>query len=352
MQTLLTKREWLSVSILIALSIFSFEAWQSFDKVMSDSIQSLWHSLSWFSFLMIILFLGSVIWNRTAFYVIGSLMIFLPGLYFIRSWEYFLVGVLSLFLFFFGLLAVTKESEDHIHFHFFKSVRGGSFFFVLGLSLLLSTGYYISLKNLSWEEMIPRFRIGDGITKVIFKTASIIHPSFLQLSNDDMTVDDFLHTLYISEEKNIGMPGAPVDVQNTESFFLEMDQFLKQKDIPFVFDSNRTKTAEKLFFENGYKQMELLTGRPVSGDERFSSVLSYAVQNKLITLMNGNESVRHIPPEAFPFFLAILLFLTLLSLSSLIVPICIFIASILFFLFCKIEWITIATMPVEQEYLK
>ncbi|HCJ45400.1 MAG: hypothetical protein GW815_02090 [Candidatus Moranbacteria bacterium] len=347
-----TGREWLGISVVPVLGILSFQAWTSFQRVMSDSAFSLWYPIGWFSFLASLFFLGTVVWNRTTLRVLGGLMLFLPGLYFIRSWEYLGVGIVSFFLFFFGSSAVMKEAENHLHFHFFKNVRGGSFFFVLGLSLLLSTGYYVSLKNVSWEEMVPRFRLGDGMTKMIFKTAGILNPSFAELSKEDMTVDDFLRTLNTHTETDAQVETSDTNTKDITSFFPEMNQLLKQQNISFVFDVNQSKTAEALFLESGRKQIASLAGRPVSGDEKLSLVLSSAVQNKLIALMNGGETIRHIPSQVIPFFLALLLFLTLLSLSSLIVPLCILLSSIFFFFFCKLGWLTLATMPVEQEYLK
>lgn len=347
-----TKREWLGIGMLLSLCVLSFESWRLFQRAMSDNTLSLWYSFPSFFLLSSLFLLGSVVWKRKTLRFLGSFLLFFPGIfYFSHSWEYLIACVLSFPLFVLGVSTTMREEEDRLRFHFFKNVRAGSFFFVLGFSLLISTSYYVSLQNVSWEEMVPRFRIGDGVTKILFKTVGVINPSFGQLSEEDMTVDDFLRTLDTHTEED-----QHADVQNSTSrdmTFLssEIDQFLKQKNLSFVSDTGQIKTEETLFLEGGRKQIASLAGRTVSGDEKISDVLSFTVQSKLIALINGRETLRHMPSQAIPFFLSLLLFLTLLSLSSVIVPICILFSWLLFFLCCKFNLLTLATAPVEQEYL-
>jgi len=346
-----TKREIFGIFLLVIVGLCSFVAWQSFSLMMTDSeTVSIWWPILWFAVLTTMFSLGTIIWKRFPLQVMGEILVFLPGLLFIHSWEYVVVGILSLLCMYWSNVSVAQECEERTHFHFFKNVKAGSFLFVLGLSLLLSSGYYVFLKNVSWEEMVPRFRIGEEMTAVIFKIAGFTNPSFAQLSDGGMTVDEFLLSL---EQNKQDMPVSSQanSQQDLLTAYPQMQQFLNGEALPISFGLKSPKAAEELFLDGGRAQIASLVGRPVMGSEKMSDVLSSAVQNKLIAFLRGENTTQHIPPQAIPFFLALLLFLTLLSLSSLLVPVCILVAQAIFWLARKSGWLSMNTLTVEQERL-
>lgn len=346
-----TKREIFGIALLFVIGLGSFMAWRAFALVMTDGgISSIWTPILWFAFVTTVFFLGMIVWKRMFFQIIGGAFVFLPGLFFLRSQEYIIVGVISMICMYWGSTSVAVECEERTHFHFYKNVKAGSFLFVLGLSLLLSGGYYTFLKNVSWEEMVPRFRIGEEMTGVIFKVAGFTNPSFAKLSDGGMTVDEFL--LNLEQNKQDTPASSQVNSQqDLLKAYPQMKQFLNGGALPLSLGSKSPKTAEELFLDGGRTQIASLVGRPVKGDEKISDVLSSAVQNKLIAFLRGENTTQHIPTQAIPFFLALLLFLTLLSFASLLVPICILVAQVIFWLARKFDWITMRTLSVEQEII-
>jgi hypothetical protein len=348
----LTKREITGIFLVLVIGPVSFGAWRSFLLAMTNvGVSDAWWPVLWFSFVAVFFFLGAIVWTRELVRFFGVLFIFLPGLFFMHSWEYIVVGVISIACIYFSSTLISGEEDERTHFHFFKCVRAGSFVFVLGLSLLIASGYYVSLKNATWEEIVPRFRVGEQMTSIIFKIASMLNPSFATLSEGDTSVDEFL--LSLEQNNKVGTTIAQTDIaeQNILSTYPEISQFLKGKGVTLSFETQSTKTAEEIFLESGRKQIASLVGREVSGDEKISGVLSVALQNKLITLLRGEKETAHIPSPAIPFFLSLLLFLTLLSFASLLAPLCILSAQLLFVFLLWVGWLTMNKTMVEQETL-
>lgn len=333
-----TGREVMGIFLILAIGLLSLWSWQVFfTAIVTPGVSDIWQSLLWFSVLTMFFFLGTVLWKHLFLRIAGAALISLSGLFFIRSWEYVAAGILAMIFIFWSSVSIARETEERIRFRFFKSARVGQFLFVLGLSLSISGGYYVFLKGVSWEELVPRFRLGEETTKIIFKVASAVNPSFAKLSEGEATVDEFLLSL---GQDNSGEVSSP-----------QGDPGKKINDMLFS-DARQEEIAQKLFLESGREQVASLAGRPVAGDEKIADVLSLALQNKLITFLSGGKATEHVPSQAVPFFLSLLLFLTLLSFASIFVPLCILGAELLFLLSLRIGWLRLGTISVEQEKLE
>lgn len=348
----LTTREMLGMGVLVLIGICSFFAWRSFSHLMliGDAV-SLWEPVFWFVLFTILFLFGTILWTRKLERLLGAILLPLIGLFYFQSWEYVVVGLIAGSCFFSSSHSVAREGRDRIHFHFYRSLRSGSFFCILGLSLLLSSAYYVSLKASTWEELVPRFRIGEGMTKVVLKVAGMIQPSFAELSEGDQTVDEFLLSF---GESNLDS-GAPLPTENLGQewsfFYPEINQFLSREDMRVVSSQVSSQIAEKMYLENGRRQIAALIGRNVSGDERISDVLTIALQNKFITSLSGGQGSERVPSQAIPFFLSLLLFLTLLPLATIFVPVCILTAYLLFLAGVSLGWLRLEKVMTEQERL-
>ena len=351
-----TKREILGVFFVLIIGLFSLESWREFfTVVMTPGTSGSWQPIVWFSFLAVFFFLGTIVWTNLILRLSGAAFIFLPGLFFIREWEYIVLGAVSVIFIYWSARAIAWETKERVRFHFFRNVRAGQFIFVIGLSLVISGGYYVFLKNAVWDDLVPRFKIGEGMTSVTFKVAGVINPSFAKLSQNNTTVDEFLLSLEQSsmEEGNQSqaLPEKKGNSQNIANAFPQINQFLNGKNVALFSGMNQEQIAQQLFLKSGREQIATLVGRPVAGDEKIADALSVALQNKLITILNVGEAAQHIPSSAVPFFISLLLFLTLLSIGAVFIPFCILAAELLFAFLLWIKWLKKETFMVEQEKL-
>lgn len=352
-----TRRKILGIFLILVIGLLSLRSWQAFFTAMvTPGISDIWQPIAWFSALVVFFFLGTIAWSHMILRITGAALIFLPGLLFIRSWEHIAAGIVSTLFIFWSSVSIARETKERVRFRFFKSARVGQFFFVLGLSLSISGGYYVFLKNASWEELVPRFRIGEGMTEIIFNVAGTVNPSFAKLAEGETTVDEFL--LSFGQNKleagtiDQGIFEQMMNERPDVSAFPEMSRSLQGKDIGLFPVADQREIAEQLFLRSGREQVAALVGRPVAGDEKISDILSQALQNKLIVLLSGGKAAERIPSQAVPFFLSLLIFLTILSLVTLVAPVCILGAELLFLLAVWLKWLKIDTFVVEQEKLE
>lgn len=353
-----TAREIFGIFLILILGLLALGAWQSFfSAIVIEGVADSWKPTLWFCVLALCFFLGTAIWAAAWSRLTASAAVFLPGIFFFPSWEYAVVGILASALAFWSTMVIAQDLADHLRFRFARSVRTGTFFFVLGLSLALSSGYYVFLKNTSWEELVPRFRVGEEMTQIIFKVAGVVNPSFAELSQGDATVDEFLLSLEKNKkeadtdtdhpEESQDMP-ASLDTLNIPP---AVSLFLQERGIVLSSDVNREKIEREIFLLSGREQIATLVGQPVEGDEKISDVLSLALQRKLIALLKGEKTTEHVASPAVPFFLALLLFFTLLSLISLLSVLCVAGAGLLFSGLLWIGWLKLDTIPAEQQRL-
>jgi len=348
-----TKRDTLGTALILLIGLCSLGAWQFFVFAMTHfGVSDIWWLVFWFILLTIFFFLGTIIWSTTLSRIIGAILVSLPGFLLIQAWEYIVAGIVSALCIYVSSASIARERDERIRFHFFKSVQTSSFLFFMGLSLLISSGYYVSLKDASWEELVPRFRIGEGGTRAIFKVAGMVNPSFAKLSEGNMTIDEFLLNLEQNkQESDVTMLQTSMTEQDILNAYREMSQSSSGRESTLPFDIQSIQTAQEVFLDGGRKQIASLVGRSVTGDEKISDVLSSALQNKLVTFLGGEKVTGHISSPAIPFFLSLLVFLTLLSLSSIVAPLCILIAHGFFSLFLWAGWLSIGKVSVEQERL-
>lgn len=349
-------REIFGIFLILAVGLLALGAWQVFFTVMvTPGVSDIWQPTLWFFLLAIFFFLGTAVWTKPLFRIAGAALVFIPGFLFMQSWEYVIACIVSAVFVFWSAADIAFEFRERLRFRFFKSVRTGQFFFVVGLTLALSGGYYVFLQNASWEELVPRFRIGEEMTGIIFKAAGTINPSFAALSGGDATVDEFLLSLEQNKREEPVLPGSDtgreVGGEDISGVSPEVIRYLEEQGITLSLDEHQERIAQELFLQSGRKQIAGLAGRPVQGDEKISDILSLALQRKLIALLRGGDTTEHIPSQAVPFFLSLLLFFTLLSLLSLLGPLCIFGAQVLFAVSLRIGWLKLSTITVEQEKL-
>lgn len=351
-----TTREIFGIFLILIVGLLALVAWQSFFTVMVvPGVSDIWQPVLWFSLLAIFFFVGTAVWTKKGSRAAASMLVFFPGIFFLPTWEFIAASVLSAVFVFGSAMMIAEDFTERLHFRFLRSVRIGSFFFVLGLSLALSSGYYVFLKSASWEELVPRFRIGEEMTQVIFKVAGVVNPSFADLSEGDATVDEFL--LSLEQDKKEKDPSIfteseePFVEENVSDIPPEMIRYLETRGIMLSPDGSRQQIEQGLFLRSGREQIATLVGGPMRGDEKISEVLSLALQKKLIVFLQGEKATTHVPSQAVPFFLSLLLFFTLLSLISILNFLCIFGAHLLFLASLRIGWLKLETITVEKHKL-
>ncbi len=343
-----TSREIFGGSVTLFVGIAALFAWRVFfDMIDQPDLSNIFGALFWFSFLGALFFLGAVVWNTRRLQGIGTILVFLPSLIFILTWYHIGLVFLSILIVFSSVSSIHDEMRDRIQFRFFRVVRSGSFSIIFGLSLALSSAYFASIERESWEELVPRFSIGEGAANIVFKTVAYFYPTWKNLDDEGMTVDAFLLSLP-QKEAGSGMP--IMTGSNGSEISPELAEYLRREMV--VQETNMGESfSQDLILLAGREQIAMLVGRPVAGDEKIADVFSTVIQNKIVTVLNSDQTTNHVSPQIVPVVLAVLFFLTLIPVGSVLGIVWLLFGLLLFRGAIWMGWLRLERVPREQEIL-
>lgn len=346
-----TNREIFGTGVILSILVSAFFSWSMFfSAVAQPDPLNISGAIAWFSFLGAFFLLGTVVWQRRMFQVLGAILVFLPGFFFIQTWSHVVGVFVAVLIVFSSTQAIASEMRDRIQFRFFRMVRTGSFTFILGLSLALSSAYFSSIERLSWEELVPRFNLGEGTASIVFKTVAYFYPSWKNLADEGLTVDGFLLSLPREDlSSSLSTPSVTV-VMDGGKVSPELTAYLKQE-LASQLSTLGQEPSEEMLLQAGREQIALLVGRDVSGNEKIADVFSSALQHKIVTVLSSEQTTSHVSPTIVPVVLAVLLFFTLLPLGSLVVGVWILGGLLLFRGAVWLGWLTMERVMVEQERL-
>lgn len=346
-----TQREIFGICIVLLVGLLALGFWRAFfDTSLRPDVHNTLSVLLWFLFLGMGFFLGTVVWQHWGEQSIGSILILLPSLLFVQVWYHGAFLILASLLIFSATRSVQREITDRVRFHFIRSARVGSFLFVFGLSLVLGSAYFSSIRAESWEALVPRFSVGEGTASLLIKTVAYLYPQWKDLADEGMTVDGFLRSL----KKNDGLADQPLpeSVQRQlggAAASQALSQYLKQSTSRSNGDA--VSPSEELALEAGREQIALLVGRPVRGSEKITDVFSLAIQHKIIAALSGEQASQHFSPTIVPVILSLLLFFTLLPVGSGVAFVSIGGSLLLFRIALVLHWLRLEREMREQDIL-
>lgn len=348
-----TSREIFGIFLVLIEGLLSMKAWESFFALSlhSDMMGTLW-ALLWFSLLGTIFFLGMIVWGVKIIQILGAVLLFVPSFLFVRTWYHGVFVFFSCLLAWMSVLLVQKEMDERIHFRFFRTAEVGSFICILALSLSLSSVYFSSIQTNSWEELVPRFSIGQGTAITAFKTVAYFNPEWKQLTDQEITVDGFLRSLPQEKVSSGQVSGDAPSFTLTDAFVTPaLEEYMKKNGIESG-SAGREELFQELTLQARRNQISLLVGKPLKGDEKIVDVFSLAIQHKILTALSGPEAAHQFSPNVIPLVLAVLLFLTLLPIGSVLALLWMALSTMLFSLARLFHWVILERLDREQEVLR
>ena len=342
-----TTRDIFGIFIALLTGLLALGSWRVFfEAVLIPDVTNTITALFWFSLLGAAFLLGTIVWKERFSQVIAPVVVFAPSFLFIQTWYHLIFVIIAIMFAHLAIRFVQDEMRDRVRFRFFHA-RAGQFTFLLGLSLALSSAYFASIKGETWEELVPRFNIGEGTAAVAIKTVAYVYPEWKNLADEGMTVDGFL--LGLQKEKEVEMT-AEEQVSLNPDDFPGLAEYLKQN----VIDGGqytKEELTEELYLRTGREQIAKLTGKTIQGDEKIADVFSLAIQHRIITVLSGEQVSNHLSPTIVPLVLALLLFLTLLSLGTIVAYFWLAMSFLVFQIALFFGWVKLERVMREQEIL-
>lgn len=348
---LFTTRDVFGACIVLVIGLLSLGAWNIFfDTLAIPNVRNTAQALLWFSFLGAAFLLGTVVWKERFSWVLAPIVVFIPSLIFVHTWYQVVSSSVAVLFCYWSIFSVRNEVVDRVRFRFSRNVSAGLFLFVLGLSIALSSAYFSSIRSESWEELVPRFSIGEGTAAFFIKTVAYVYPDWKKLADEGMTVDGFLLSLKKDDElqdasfeelgQQMGIDPAAMPV---------LVEYLRSNIATDTLD--RGAVSRELYLRSGREQMARLAGRSLSGEEQIVDIFSSAIQHKIIMILSGEKAAKHLTPESVPLILTLLFFLTLLPVASVVGYLWIGLSFFLFQLAIFFGWVKLDRVPRVQEIL-
>ena len=345
-----TTRDILGLLVALVMGLLSLAAWRVFpEATVNPDVRNIVTAVFWFSFLGGAFYLGTVVWKDHFSQVVAPILVFMPSFLYTQTWYHLVLVIVAMLLAYLSIRFVHDEMEDRVRFRFARNVNAGAFLFVLALSLALSSVYFNSIQSKSWEELVPRFSIGEGTATLFIKTIAYVYPDWKKLADEGVTVDDFLMSLKKDEQ---GAPGISADTISTidTADLPALAEYLKQN-VPESENLNPSELSQELFLRSGREQIARLAGRSIAGDEKISDIFSSALQHKIIMILNGEQAAKHLTPESVPLILTVLFFLTLLPVASVVGYLWIGISFFFFRVAIFFGWVKLDTVNRVQDVL-
>jgi hypothetical protein len=314
----------LALSLLFCTAFLSYGAFGSvMDAVFSDGASDFLIPLIWFSALLTVFSLGTIVWREQSLRVTGVILFLVPSLLFAPGWVHAAVIVFSCLVVFGAELRINQEIRERLRLSLYRSVWTGFSALLFALSLAVSSQFYAHARSLPWEQLVPSFDLAEGTGAWLVRSLGKVNPAVQQLQDENLSVDTFLFEVR--------------DVRITE-----LSEAVGRETIEGI---RRAEAARSKL------ELSRLLGREVSGNERMQDVLSEVVRKKVVAFLSGGVERENLPVPVLPLFLAFLLFLTVYPLGTFFGPLALVVAQLAFAYFRRCGVIKTRAVTAEQECL-
>ncbi len=306
--------------VLALLTLLSaFFAWQSVERAINISGSGAWTVPTlWFSLLIMLLYVDILTIKRILMLQSMLAAVFLLSLFFASGFWYLIALALAYLFSSWALLKIKKDLRLNVKLSLWKSVRTGSTLLILAVSIVISSQYYFEIKNLGREHIVPHFQFSGLTSGLTSRILSAFNPNFKNMDQQGLTVDQFV--LEIAKQQNAG--ALPNNGQ------------------------------EGMILEEGRKQLSEMVGTPLAGQEKVSDVFSNLINDKINQYLAGSGLSDSNNSSVLPYIMAIVLFITTLSLGSFLNTFWILVAELAFFVLVRLKFIKVSKVSVEMEVIE
>jgi hypothetical protein len=304
------------------VAIFS---WWSADHASAvEGLQWLYISMAAFSFLFVLLSLAIILLKNVATAELLVFFAILASMPFTLHLSQLAIVVIASFFALTAVHRIRRDLELNVRIDIWKSLRMGKTFFICAFSLLIAGQYYVNVLENSANKGVPDLDIGHVGGKMTMQILSSFNPSFASLKKEDITVDDFIMESWqnqkslLKEDGNNNLSDALIDQQMEKS-----DVPVEQRDALRNDTRNRLNQVraamvddnETLALVEGRKQFAEMVGHDIKGDEKIADVFTGIINKKINDFFAPNPQLPE-RAKAYPFFVSIILFISVFSLSS------------------------------------
>jgi hypothetical protein len=248
---------------------------------------------------------------------------------------------------------IRRDMDLNMEISIWKSLQTGRSYLLMSLALVISMQYFVTISKFDGQKNIPNFDVTSISKSVVMPILAGFSPQFKSLSDESLTVDQFIlqNQSQFSDEQQ--MDEQFFDSQLPQNLTPAQKEELKrqaQRNFSDAKDSMSKKNQE-LILSVGRKQLSDMIGQPVNGSEKISDIFAGLINKKLNDYFrspigeNGKTS-------AFPLILAVILFLTIYPIGGVLSIGWFLVVKLIFKVLLKFNVVNIKRIPVEKEIME
>jgi hypothetical protein len=342
---------------MIAMSFF---AWMAIDRAIMVPGSSTWMvPIISVSVFFVIAYVNSIIIQNKVYLSVLFLLTYLTSFVFVLNFLH-LIGFGIAYLFTYWAVARIKQDLSlNVKISIWKSVRAGSGLFIFAVASIITSQYYLTVKDLNTERLIPQFYISSITGNLTTRFLTVTNPEIKNIAQENLTIDQFilqtqkgeLQTKEVSLETN-----AQIDqmIQKTNPSATEAQKkILKEDALQKVKSASLEmgKEQEGLLLSEGRKKFSEMSGMVLQGDEKMADVLANIV-NRKIDQYFGAGTDEDKKTSTLPYVMAIVLLLTILPLGSVLNTFWMILTQLLIWIFMKAGIVAVRHITIEAEVLE
>lgn len=309
----------------------------------------------WFFLVFVFISLSVAMLNNTWVLMALSLGSFAGSLFFVFNFWHCIFVVLGCLLAFASFLRIKRDMRFNVKIDLWKSIRMGKILLILSFSLVITSQFYFQAKNIDAKNFIPKLKVGDQTSNFI---VSNVLPQFIpgfqvpgNTKNQGLTVDEFILQSQKSQtgDGNVISEKLKSEIleNNLRNLTPEQEAEIRNQ---IEKDSNQLLNDEEVLRQTR-GQLSDFVGMDLSGEEQIVDVFSAMINQKMADFLSPGAEVNTENTPFLPITLSMILFLTIISLGSLLSSVGMMIAKLLFRLMVVIGIVKIETKKVDMEII-
>ena len=328
----------LNFSLFFLSLVAAFFSWFSVSSAITVTDASVWLVPTlWLSLLYIIFSLEFVIVPEKSLINLSLVGGIFLSLIFVHNFGHLIVLFLATGLLFVAYHQIKNDLGMNVKLHLPKTLRMGKAAFMLSMALVISSQYYFQAKEAGLLKL-PVFDANvildnDFARGILYK----LNPDLQKLEDKNLTVDELI--LQNFQESQAGMMEAQLLNLSDGNQVISTDSLQKMESL-----------QKQKILESGREQLGKMVGRKLTGSEKVADVLTENINQKMQSLVSPDYASGKFP--AVPIGMAIVLFLTVLSLGAFLVRILVHLAVFVFWILTLTRVVRIKKVPVEMEVIE
>ncbi|TAK94886.1 hypothetical protein EPO05_05685 [Patescibacteria group bacterium] len=331
-------------------------AWWSVDRAVNIQAASSWLVPTlWFSLMFMVLFLQVIISQSAVIWWSSLAVAFGASLLFAFSGMHVLWVIVGGLLVVWGCRKAKVLIDSSIKLNIAGAARAGALMVTLGLSIVITSEYYVLIKSNPSGRVIPKVQVGNLARAVVTPVLTHFSPQRGK-EGQDVTVDELLLMLQQNGMKQFELPsfdetqvnalvGGEASPKIPASQQAAVDRLMAESQAQALEQANQAVLAE------GRKKLGELAGREVTGMEKVADVFADIVTHKVNDYFSPGMAKGQ-DVSSLTFVLTFIVFATVLSIGSFLDFFLVHLTHLAFFLLTKGGAVRVAKVMKEVEVIE